>query len=276
MLQKNVIYITGLPRSGSTLLCQILGTHPQIDSPIHSSPLCQTLNQLRHNLSDNEFFLAQLDVDFDLTYQRLLQAIRGFMNGWLATTNKPWVVDKNRGWLMQLDTLHLIDPQAKLLVCIRELGQIYGSIETQHQKTLLIDFPDHLAILSRYTRADKLFGAEGVIGGPLKAIEAVQDMPNALQQRLFYVIYEDFMHQPHKVMEKIYHWLNLPNTSFNSQQLPIKAHESDSYYRFKYPHKTRERLQIPPRHEIPSRIERELQTNFAWFYKTFYPGLIEK
>jgi sulfotransferase len=26
---------------------------------------------------------------------------------------------------------------------VRELGQIYGSIEAQHQKTILLDFIDH-------------------------------------------------------------------------------------------------------------------------------------
>jgi len=257
------------------LLCQLLGTHPEIDSPGHSSPLCPALNQLRHNLSDNEFLLAQLDVDFDATYQRLMQAMRGFMHGWLANTDKSWVVDKNRGWLMQLDTLNALDPNAKLLVCIRELGQVYGSIEAQHQKTLLLDFPDHLANLSRYARADKLFGPEGVIGGPLKAIESMQDMPENLQQRLFYVVFENLMDKPHQVMHNIYRWLGLPNTHFDLAHLPVKAHESDSYYRFKYPHQTREHLQAPPHHVIPMRIEKELRSNFAWFYRTFYPGLID-
>lgn len=275
-LQKHVIYVTGLPRAGSTLLCQLLGTHPKIDSPGYSSPLCPTLMQLRHNLSDNDFLLAQLDVDFDATYQRLLRAYRGFMNGWLADTTKPYVVDKNRGWLLQLDTLNLLDPQAKLLVCIRELGQIYGSIEAQHQKTLLLDFPDHLANLSRYARADKLFGADSVIGGPLKAIEAMQDMPEILQQKLFYVIFENLMDKPHQVMNNLYQWLELPTVDFNLAHLPVKAHESDSYYRFKYPHQTHERLQPPLRHLVPRRIEQELQNNFAWFYRTFYPGILHQ
>jgi len=58
MLTKQLIYVTGLPRAGSTLLCQLLGIHPDLYSLGHSSPLCQTLNQLRHQLSDNEFLLS--------------------------------------------------------------------------------------------------------------------------------------------------------------------------------------------------------------------------
>ena len=163
-LKKQIIYVTGLPRSGSTLLCQLLGHHQQVYSPGHSSPLCSTLGNLRHNLSDNPFLLSQLDVDFDLTYGRLLNAFRGFINGWFAETEKDWVVDKNRGWLNHLETMNLLDPNFRMLVCVRELGQIYGSVENQHQKTLLLDFPDHLAHLSRYERAEKLFEKTGVIG----------------------------------------------------------------------------------------------------------------
>jgi len=276
MLNKRIVYVTGLPRAGSTLLCQLLGTHPQIYSPGHSSPLCQTLSQLRHNLSDNEFLLAQLDVDFDLAYNRLLNAFRGFINGWFAETEKPVVVDKNRGWLLQLETAHALDPQCRMLVCVRELGQIIGSIEAQHQKTLLLDFPDHLAAYSRYGRADKLLGNDGVIGAPLRAIEAMQDMPETLQQQVFYVVFEHMMQEPAQVIRDIFTWLGLEPAAISWENLPVKPHESDSHYRFKYPHLTRTHLNAPAPHAVPARIQAELIKNFGWFYQTFYPALLNR
>jgi sulfotransferase len=272
-LNKRLIYVTGLPRAGSTFLCQLLGHHPEIYSPGHSSPLCPALNGLRHQLSDSEFLLSQLDVDFDRVYQRLLNAFCGFINGWFAESESVWVVDKNRGWLNQLEMVYHLDPDCRMLVCIRELGQIYGSVEAQHQKTLLLDFPDHLANLSRYARADKLFAKEGVIGAPLKAIESLQEIDNRLQARLYYVVFEHLMKEPVTVMREIYQWLNLADAPFDSQQLKVKPHESDSYYRFKYRHKTYPKSQPPDRHSIPPRIEAELKKNFAWFYQTFYPGI---
>jgi sulfotransferase len=273
MLNKQLICVTGLPRAGSTLLCQLLGIHPEIYSPGHSSPLCQTLNQLRHNLSDNEFLLAQLDNDFDLVYQRLLNAFRGFINGWFAETDKPAVADKNRGWLTQLDTAHLLAPDCRMLVCVRELGQIIGSVEARHQKTLLLDFPDHLATHSRYSRADKLLANEGVAGAPLRAIEAMQDMPDSLQQRVFYVVFEHLTQSPSEVLKDIFKWLELKPVPVDRHNLPVTPHESDSYYRFKYPHATRASLQAPARHQVPDRIQREIIKQFGWFYKTFYPGV---
>ncbi len=272
-INKRIIYVTGLPRSGSTLLCQLLGHHPEIYSSGHSSPLCPALNGLRHQLSDNEFLLSQLDVDFDQSYQRLVNAFRGFINGWFAETDSVWVVDKNRGWLNQLETMYHLDPDCRMLVCIRELGQIYGSIEAQHQKTLLLDFPDHLAVMSRYARADKLFANEGVVGAPLNAINNLQEIDNRLQSRLYYVVFEHLMQEPVVVMREIYRWLNLPEASFDPLNLKVKAHESDSYYRFKYRHKTYSKIQPPACHQNPPRIEAELKKNFAWFYQTFYPGI---
>lgn len=162
------------------------------------------------------------------------------------------------------------------LVCVRELGQIYGSIEAQHQQALLLDFPDHLAMPSHYARADKLFAHEDVIGMPLKAIENLQDIDHQLQARLYYVVFEHLMREPVTVMREIYQWLKLPDVPLDPQRLQVKPHESDSYYRFKYRHQTYPQIQPPARHPIPPRIEAELRKNFAWFYQTFYPQIQAK
>jgi sulfotransferase len=230
---------------------------------------------LRYNLSDSEFLLAQLDVDFNQTYERLLSAFRGFMNGWFAETSKPYVVDKNRGWLQHIQTVNHLDPDFKMLVCVRELGQIYGSIESQHQQTLLLDFPDHLANLSPYERAEKLFTSDGVVGSPLSSIEALQDIDIQLQQHLYYVVFEDLLTEPLSALQGIFQWLELPAFEVDWQNLQVRPHESDSYYRYKYRHQTYSKLKPPKEHLIPTRIQGKLLSQFTWFYSTFYPGLIE-
>ncbi len=272
-LNKRIIYVTGLPRAGSTLLCQLLAQHPQIYSLGHSSPLSQVFNHLRGQLSDDPFLLSQLDVDFDLTYTRLLNAYRGFINGWFAETDKPVVVDKNRGWLRMVETVKLLDPDLRMLVCIRDLRQVFGSIEAQHQKTLLLDFPDHLAPHSAYERADALFGKEGVIGGPLKSIEYLfKDVDPALRERIGFVAFEALVSDAPETMRLLYRWLELPPAPFDPQQLAVKPHESDSYYRWKYRHTTYPAIRPPVVHVIAPRIEQEILKNFGWFFEQFYAG----
>jgi len=269
-LNKQIVYVTGLPRAGSTLMCQLLGHHPKIYSTGHSSPLSQVLDNIRHNLSDNQFLLAQLDVDFDLSYQRLLNAYRGFINGWFAETDKPMVVDKNRGWLGKVETVNLLDPNFKMIVCIRDLRQLFGSVEAQHQKTILLDFPDHMVAHSVYARADALFGAEGVIGAPLKFILNLQDVTESLRERICYVAFEALVGETAATMSAIYQWLGLPKTALDPQRLTVKPHESDSYYRFKYPHQTYPTIKPLRQHAIPPRIEQEILKNFGWFFEQFY------
>jgi len=271
-LNKKIIYVTGLPRSGSTLLCQILGTHPQIYSTGHSSPLSQVIENLRHNLSDNHFLLSQLDVDFELTYRRMLNAHRGFINGWFMETDRPCVVDKNRAWLLMIETMGLIDPDFRMLVCLRDPIQIFGSIESQHKKTILLDFVDHMAPNSVYLRAEALFKNDGVIGTPLRAIENLRDITDEkVKGQIFYVSFEALINNPAGVMKAVYEWLGLPDAGFDPGNLPVKPHESDSYYRFKYRHNTYPSIRPPEPHKVSARITLDIFNRFRWYYNDFYP-----
>ena len=264
--------VSGLPRAGSTLLCQLLGEHPHIHSDGHSSPLCSAMLRLRQGISDDDFFLAQLDVDFERVYAQLAAAARGFIGGWYEHCDRDIVIDKNRGWLRNIEYLLHVEPEARLLICVRELGQIYGSIEAQHQRTILIDFADHTGGLDRYTRADTLFSKDGVIGSSLQAIEAVQDFPAAVQQRIHLVIFERLISDPLATMGEIYKFIGAEPHRFDPQKLRVRPHESDSHYRHKYPHSQRSSILEPAAHGVPMRIQSEVEKTYRWFYEHFYPG----
>jgi sulfotransferase len=274
MSNKRIVFVSGLPRSGSTLLCQLLAQHPEVHSTAQSSPLCHALDGLRRRLSDDAFLLAQLDADFERGYARLTSAFRGFVQGWFAETDKEWVVDKNRGWLGMVETVRYLEPGFRMLVCVRELGQLYGSIESRHQETILLDFPDHLADRSRYARADALFAATGVIGKPLRALQSVQDLDEEIRRRLYYVVFEDLVRDPRRVLNEVFAWLGLAPAAVDVERLDLQPAESDSHYRFKYPHRVRDRIEAPSAHAVPERIARDIRKNFLWFYQAFYPGLL--
>lgn len=265
--------VSGLPRAGSTLLCQLLGEHPEIHCEGHSSPLCNTLLAMRRFISDDQFFLSQLDVQFNATYGHLQSALQGFLKGWYADTEKPLAVDKNRAWLHCIEFLLHLEPEAKILVPVRELGQIYGSIEAQHQKTILVDFIDHLADFDRLGRADQLFAKDKAIGAPLSSIQSVQDLPQAVKDRLYFVRFEDLMVAPAETMEKVYRFIGVSDHTINPDKLTVRPHESDSHYRYKYRHRQQVRMSAPQPHAIPVRIQRQIEKVNAWYYEWFYPGM---
>jgi len=264
--------VTGLPRAGSTLLCQLLAQHPDIQCEGHSSPVCNLLLGIRRMVSDDQFFLSQLDNSFERSYAHLASAMQGFLRGWNQDCRKRAVVDKNRAWLHAVEFLLQIEPEARLIVCLRELGQIYGSIEAQHQRTILVDFIDHLADFDRFGRADMLFAKDKTIGAPLISLHAVLDLPKAVQERLYFVRFEDLVEQPEACMAHIYAWLGLPAFEINPGKLaPMGPQESDSHYRMKYPHKQSERVAKPTKHDIPPRIQAQIETACSWYYQIYYP-----
>ena len=264
--------VTGLPRAGSTLLCQLLAQHPQIHCEGHSSPMCNLLLGIRRMVSDDQFFLAQLDQSFDRSYAHLASAMQGFLRGWNQDCSKRAVVDKNRAWLHAIELLLRIEPDAKLIVCLRELGQIYGSIEAQHQRTILVDFNDHLADFDRFGRADMLFAKDRAIGAPLISLQAVLDLPKTAQDRLYFLRFEDLIARPVACVSHLYALLGVSAFEINPEKLaPMAPAESDSHYRMKYPHAQSARIVKPQRHDIPPRIQARIEEACAWYYQMYYP-----
>ena len=265
--------VTGLPRAGSTMLCQLLSMHPEIKCDGHSSPLCNTLLGIRRMISDDSFFLSQLDNSFDRSYAHLAAAMQGFLRGWNQDCQEKMVVDKNRAWLHAIELLLHLEPDAKLIVCLRDLGQIYGSIEAQHQRTILVDFIDHLADYDRFGRADMLFAKDKTIGAPLISLHAVPDLPRKVQERLYFLRFEDMVENPVACMSHLYAWLELSPFEINPNQLQIGIRESDSHYHMKYLHKQSEQIVKPARHDIPPRIQAQIESTYSWYYQMYYPQL---
>ncbi|GGX76053.1 hypothetical protein GCM10011309_27660 [Litorimonas cladophorae] len=269
----NLICVSGLPRSGSTLLCQLLAQHPEVYSTGHSSPLVSVLENIRSTFSSNDFSLAQLDVDFDLAYGRMGNVLRSVLEGWFQETDKQHVVDKNRGWLRMAEMLNELHDDWRILVCVRDLTQIYGSIEKQHAKTRLLNFADGTDAHGAMARADQLFGKGGVVGGPLNFISDIQDIQDPrIHERIQYVPFEYLMQKPAEAVEEMFGWLGLSPHKINPNKLTTRPHESDSYYRFKYRHETREAITAPARHIIPPRVEEGLRKNYKWYFDQFYPS----
>ncbi|MBF0218239.1 MAG: sulfotransferase [Gammaproteobacteria bacterium] len=275
-MRSHFVGVAGLPRAGSTLLTQLLAEHPEIYCEGHSSPLCNALLATRRQISDDQFMLAQLDVQFDTTYGHLKSAMQGFLQGWYDSVEQAVVVDKNRAWLHCIELLLQLQPEARLLIAIRDLGQIYGSVEAQHQKTILLDFIDHLADYDRFSRADQLFAKDKAIGAPLSSIQAVQDLPQWVKDRLYFVKFEDLVNRPVETMSAVYCWLGLVPHQIDPLHIGVRAHESDSHYRYKYPHRQRDAISVPPSHEIPPRIEKLIHRACGWYYDWFYPELPRK
>lgn len=274
---QKLICLTGLPRSGSTLLSHMLAQHPDINSTA-SSPLSSIIQSARKHWSDEPFLLAQLDDDFDNMYDRLGRSIRAFIEEFIQS-NAPITIDKSRGWLFISELLIDLFPDIKIIVTIRDLRYILNSIERKHKQTLLLDFPDHMEPNIRDARAHHLFTPQGVIGGPLKAIYNLDDIYPPIWDNVYIWRYEDLIASPQDVMDNLFEWIELEPVKINIDNVQSEiTKESDSWYRMKYPHTIQPELNTDNQKNkmtLSHRIQNEVIKQHMWFYMKYYPEIAE-
>ena len=76
-------------------------------------------------------------------------------------------------------------------------------------------------------------------------------------------------------MKSIYQWLEMPVFAFDPNDLEVKEHETDSYYRFKYLHNTYPSINPPTQHAVSDIIKNDIYKEYPWYYKMFYPDKYE-
>ena len=90
-----VITVPPTPRTGVelrvggvTLSVETL-PDPEIHCDVHSSPLCNSLLATRRFISDDQFMLSQLDVQFNESYGHLKSAMLAAESRWSSTKTVP-------------------------------------------------------------------------------------------------------------------------------------------------------------------------------------------
>jgi sulfotransferase len=269
---KEIVYLAGFPRSGSTVLANVLAMHPEITST-PSSPLCSIVQSMRKQWSDDPFLLAQLDDNFEGVHERLKRSTMAFMQAWSEEHPTPIVVDKNRGWLNGIEWLRELDPDFKLIITLRDLRDVYTSVEKRHRKTLFLDFPDHMEHNFVDVRANSLFNDGGIVGSILKGIQNIGDVPN-IAPHIYYWRFEDFVDNPQQITDHLFDFLGVEPHEIDFDNIVQSTQESDSYYRMKYLHKISDKVSKPSDHtqaQISPRILKEIEGRFMWFFQQFYP-----
>jgi sulfotransferase len=122
-VQNGIHFISGLPRSGSTLLAAILRQNPRFHAAM-TSPVGVMYMALESAMSRRN----ETAVFFTDTQRR--DVLRGvFTNYYGAMQAEKLVIDTNRIWCAKLPALTQLFPQAKVICCVRNIAWIMDSIE---------------------------------------------------------------------------------------------------------------------------------------------------
>lgn len=218
--------IGGLPRSGSTLLCNILNQNPKIHATSTSCLPIMVNNVIQATQSLE--FKSQLDKYPGKTNERITNAIRALCFQWHSSHEKEIVFDKGRGWTNMPYAFRDISPNGKIIVCIRNLNAIFASVVKQDRKNGLLGGTEAIA-----EKAKDAFAPNGLIGAPLKG---VVDMIQSQNENVVFLKYELFTADPKATMNAIYREVGLENFEHQFTDVKNTSDDCDGFYLNKFPH----------------------------------------
>ena len=130
-MPNQIYFQSSLPRAGSTLLQNIIGQNPDF-YVTPTSGVLELLYAARSNYSNSPEFKAQDGQLMQNGFKQFcLYGMSGFFNG---ITNKPYVLDKSRGWGIHYGFLNSFYPNPKIICMVRDPRAIFASMEKNYRK----------------------------------------------------------------------------------------------------------------------------------------------
>jgi len=238
-------FISGLPRSGSTLLSAILRQNPRLHATM-STPVFGLIQRLLEAMSRNElasFISQQQKKDlllgvFAAYYQRQIQ------QGQL-------VIDTSRLWCAHLPLIDQLFPQAKVICCVRNVAWIMDSLERLVRSNpwgisgLFADFSESATV---YDRTQKLGQNQYMVGMAYNALK--EAYYGDYSDKLLLVEYDVLTKQPTETLQKIYHFLGEAPFEHNFNQVEYDEPEFDAKLGLPGLHKVRKKVEFVSRSTI--------------------------
>ncbi len=203
MTARTIHFISGLPRSGSTLLAALLRQNPRIHAEM-SSPVAVLCERVLPVMGQGEYATAFDD-------ERRRQVLSGIIAGYYADMPPDMVLfDTNRAWCGHMRVLADLHPDAFVVACVRDPVWIIDSFERLlRRNTYLVSKLHGIAQSATvFDRVEQLMAVGGAFGA---AWQALQDAYyGELAHRLILVDYDELAQEPGRVLALLYDLLGLP------------------------------------------------------------------
>ena len=215
-------FISGLPRSGSTLLSAILLQNPRFHAGM-SSPVGLLFNGVLAQCSAGSEFGSVIDAD---TRRRLL---RGLFDSYYADkTATPVVFDTNRQWCARMPALHDLFPQATVIACVRNVAWIMDSLERLYRANPFENtklFNDDVERNTVYSRVETLAQRNRMVGYAWSALKEAYYGEHA--GSMLIVDYDLLAQAPERVMRLVYEFIGEPWFEHDFDNLSYDAPDFD-------------------------------------------------
>nr|WP_255934791.1 sulfotransferase [Kordiimonas sp. SCSIO 12610] len=259
-MSKSFHFISGLPRSGSTLLATILRQNPAFHAGM-TSPIGTLFSNLVASVSAGSELAPMVSTD-----QRA-RLSRGLFESYYADLSPAveTVFDTNRMWTANLGALAQLFPDGKVIACVRDVAWIMDSLERQYQLNVFENtrlFADPAQHTSVYTRCETWANRNGLVGYAWSALsEAVF---GSFANRLLLVDYDLLTARPGEVIKLIYDFLEIGSFNHDYDNVVYDAPVFDEQLGTPGLHKVRKKVAPMPRKTIlpPELFEQYGKLNF--------------
>ena len=252
-------FISGLPRSGSTLLAALLRQNPAFHAGM-SSPVGSLMEHMWAAMgAGNELALF---IDEAQRRDLLLGIFSGYYRHLMGTRV---IFDTNRIWCARLDILAELFPASKIICCVREVAWILDSFEriTRANAFTLSRMYSRDQAATVYSRVDAMASASGVVGFALNALREAFYGPHA--GRLVLVDYEALAREPRGTMEFLYERLALAPFAHDFANIDYDARDFDRQIGAPGLHSVSPQVRFAPRKTLlPPDLFARFETDDFW------------
>ena len=218
-MDNGLHFISGLPRSGSTLLSAILRQNPRFHAGM-SSPVSGLFQRMLAGMSAPGGFSVMI------SQPQREDLLRGIFDIYYKDIHPARTVfDTGRMWCSKMGAVARLYPDSKVIVCVRELAWIVDSFERILAKNPLIVsrmFKPQDS-LTMHARVNSLASGQGSVGFAWNAVQEALHGEHA--GRLIVVDYEALARDPKRAMEFVYKHLDMPAFEHDFNDVAFEASE---------------------------------------------------
>ena len=242
---KSYYFISGLPRSGSTLLSGILKQNPDFYADIASPVQGLTGNSID--------VITSGENNLNITEDQRKNLMYAVFDGYYKHIEKPVIFDSCRGWTKKTPFLKALFPYTKILCPVRDIVSILNSFEMIASKN-----PFHTTTLTAhkdnvFARCDGMMDRnDGIVAGPwIILCEGYAMNP----EMIMLIDYENLCKTPEKTMREVYEFLEKPYYSHDFENVEYSNENFDKYCNLKDLHTVKRKVEYnPPKCILPPEI----------------------
>jgi sulfotransferase len=230
--------VGGIPRTGSTLFCNILNQNPKFFAS-DTSNIPRTLGAISVTWSQSSELMSDLINDRTATETQMGDSLRGFVEGWYKRHGDKTVFDKGRFWNHHSLMLRRFFPESHMFLCVRDLRQVIASTEKEHRKNPMLNMTQGGS--APFTAVDRINHVIEPIEHDIVGIEDAlrQRKLNEIageKPRIHVVQYESFISDPKKTIDMVYSVTGERPYAHDFDEVVNVAKDVDALYGYKYPH----------------------------------------